>query len=141
MTLCFVSLVHGKTGWILTNATFLKSYYFESLKQIQKQTLTKILHLLGRLYIGEEADPELFDFIEQELNRAIVDDLDVDQLKQLEIFIVFRILEQLGYIEKHATVKPLSNKTSYTQEIEEYIQKNKEQITPFINAAIRTSGL
>ncbi|MEN9921209.1 MAG: hypothetical protein RLZZ517_187 [Candidatus Parcubacteria bacterium] len=141
MTLCFVSLVHGKTGWILTNATFLKSYYFESLKQIQKQTLTKILHLLGRLYIGEEADPELFDFIEQELNRAIADDLDVDQLKQLEIFIVFRILEQLGYIEKHATVKPLSNKTSYTQEIEEYIQKNKEQITPFINAAIRTSGL
>lgn len=141
MTLCFVSLVHGKTGWILTNATFLKSYYFESLKTSQKQTLTKILHLLGRLYIGEEADPELFDFIEQELNRAVANDFDVDQLKQLEIFIVFRILEQLGYVEKHQTVKPISNKASFSEEIQQYIEKNKDQITPFINAAIRTSGL
>lgn len=140
-TLCFVSLVHGKTGWILTNATFLKSYYFESLKQSQKQVLTKILHLLGRLYIGEEADPELFDFIEQELNRAVENEFDIEQLKQLEVFIVFRILEQLGYIEKHPIIKPISNKTAYSQQIEEYIENNREQITPFINNAIRMSGL
>ena len=141
MTLCFISLVHGKTGWVLTNATFLKSYYFESIKQIQKQTLTKILHLLGRLYIGEEADQELFDFIEQELERVLQYDSEIEQLRQLEVFIVFRMLEQLGYIENHHTIKPISNKMAYSQEIESYIQKHREYITPFINNAIRTSGL
>jgi DNA repair protein RecO len=141
MTLSFVSLVHGKTGWILTNATFLKSYYFESEKQFQKQTLTKIIHLLGRLYIGEEADSELFDFLEQELNRSIQEEFDSEQLKQLEIFIVFRLLEKLGYIQEESTMKPILNKNSYTIEIGEYIKNNKEIITPFINQAIRVSGL
>ncbi len=104
MTLCFVSLVHGKTGWILTNVTFLKSYYFESLKQIQKQTIIKILHLLGRLYIGEEAHIDLFDFIEEKLNIVSGGNIDSEEIKLLEIFIVFKLLEKLGYVEDHLIV-------------------------------------
>ncbi len=141
MTLCFVSLVHGKTGWILTNATFLKSFYFESRKQFQKYTISRIIHLLSRLYVGEEADVELFDFLEQELNRSTEDSFDIERLKQLEIFIVFRMLEKLGYIEQDPVVKPILNKNIFTQEIEDYIQTNRQHITPFINNAIRTSGL
>ncbi len=141
MTLCFVSLVHGKTGWILTNATFLKSYYFESEKQFQKQTITKILHLLGRLYIGEQEDCELFDFIEEYLTQSMSTDIDIDALKNLEIFIVFKLLEKLGYIEKHDDVEILAKSDIYTEDIARYIQDTKEKITPFINSAIRTSGL
>ena len=141
MSLCFVSLVHGKTGWILTNATFLKSYYFESEKQIQKQTITKILHLLGRLYIGEEADIELFDFIETHIEKGIDTQMDADELKQLEIFIVFKLLEKLGYIEDHEDVKLLARADGYTESLATYVRDSKEKITPFINAAIRTSGL
>lgn len=140
-TLCFVSLVHGKTGWILTNATFLKSYYFDSEKQIQKQTITKILHLLGRLYIGEEANIELFDFIEEKLEHASNPDFDSNDLKQLEVFTVFKMLEKLGYVEDHVFVKPLAQSDEYSSEVKTYIEHNRERITPFINSAIRTSGL
>lgn len=140
-TLCFVSLIHGKTGWILTNATFLKSYYFDSIKQIQKQTITKILHLLGRLYIGEESNSELFDFIEEKLGLASQPDFDSTELKQLEVFTVFKLLEKLGYIEDHVDVKPLAKSDDYSDEIKKYIEEHREKITPFINSAIRTSGL
>jgi len=141
MTLCFVSLVHGKTGWILTNATFLKSYYFESTKQIQKQTIIKILHLLGRLYIGEEAHAELFDFIEEKLDMIADGGMETEDIKQLEVFIVFKLLEKLGYVEDHPTLKALSRDDIYTEDIRAYIGENREHITPFINSAIRTSGL
>lgn len=141
MTLCFISLVHGKTGWILTNATFFKSYYFESVKQIQKQTITKILYLLGRLYIGEEANTELFDFIEEKLNIASGDTVGGEEVKTLEVFIVFKILEKLGYVEDHVSIKILAKNDAYTEEVQRYIQDNREKITPFINSAIRTSGL
>jgi DNA repair protein RecO len=141
MTLCFISLVHGKTGWILTNATFLKSYYFESLKQVQKQTIIKILHLLGRLYIGEEPNIELFDFIEEHFEKSKAPHMDTDELKSLEIFIVFKLLEKLGYVEKHEDIQLLAKRDEYDEEISIFIKDTKEKITPFINAAIRTSGL
>jgi len=141
MTLCFVSLVHGKTGWILTNATFLKSYYFESEKQIQRQTIIKILHLLGRLYIGEEAHTDLFDFIEEKLEIASNPEINSDEIRQLEIFVVFKLLEKLGYVEDHATLKLLAQTDEYSEDIRKYIEEHRQQITPFINSAIRTSGL
>lgn len=141
MTLSYVSLVHGKTGWILTNATYLNSYYFESKKVIQKQTITKILHLLGRLYIGEEANLELFDFLETHLNKALQNVVDAEELKDLEIFIVFKLLEKLGYIEKHDDVKILARGDEYDEKISHYIKENRTKIMPFINSAIRTSGL
>ncbi len=141
MSLCFVSLVHGKTGWILTNATFLKSYYFDSEDFGQKQTINKILVLLGRLYIGEEPHPELFDFIEEKLELLSDKKMHIDDMKQLEIFIVFKILEKLGYVENHQTIKPLSTTEEYSDSLKEYIKQNQKIITPFINSAIRTSGL
>ncbi len=141
MTLCFVSLVHGKTGWILTNATFLKSYYFDSDRQIQKQITIKVLHLLGRLYIGEEAHIDLFDFIEEKLNLILEANLESEDIKQLEIFIVFKMLEKLGYVEDHKTIAPLAKADHYTEELKQYITEYKAQITPFVNSAIRASGL
>jgi DNA repair protein RecO len=141
MTLCFVSLVHGKTGWILTNATFLKSYYFDSTRQIQKHTTIKILHLLGRLYIGEEAHIDLFDFIEEKLDLILEAGLDGEDIKHLEIFTVFKMLEKLGYVENHKVVSPLASADLFTDDLRTYIGENKAQITPFINSAIRTSGL
>ena len=141
MSLCFVSLVHGKTGWILTNATFLRSYYFESGTQAQRQTTANILHLIGRLYIGEEPHPELFDFIEEKLEMLSSAQTKSDEIRQLETFIVFKTLEKLGYIEDHATVKPLALTDAYSDELGSYIRDNLKMITPFINNAIRTSGL
>jgi DNA repair protein RecO len=141
MSLCFVSLVHGKTGWILTNATFFRSYYFESNTQTQKQTMANILHLIGRLYIGEEPHPDLFDFIEEKLAILSSSETKTDEIRQLEIFIVFKTLEKLGYIEEHATVKPLALTDTYSDELSAYIKENLKLITPFINSAIRTSGL
>ena len=141
MSLCFVSLVHGKTGWILTNATFLKSYYFDSNEYNQKQTINKILVLLGRLYIGEEPHPELFDFIEEKLEILSSKEMSLDDIKQLEIFIVFKILEKLGYVEDHVAIKPLATTEDYSESLRLYIKENQKLITPFINSAIRTSGL
>lgn len=140
-SLGFFSLVHGKTGWKLTNATFLRSYYFESHTQAQKQTLANILHLVGRLYVGEEPHPDLFDFMEEKLAQLASVETKGDGIRQLEIFIVFKLLEKLGYIEAHPTVKPLAQTDTFSPDLSGYIGENLKQITPFINTAIRTSGL
>ncbi len=141
MTLCFVSLVHGKSGWILTNATFFRSYYFDTETIIQKQTINKILSLLGRLYIGEDPHPDLFDFLEEKLELLSKQETRGETIKNLEIFIVFKTLEKLGYVEDHPTLKPLARVDTYDEQIDLYIKENQKLITPFINAAIRTSGL
>lgn len=141
MTLCFASLVHGKTGWILTNATFIKSYYFDNEEYQKRQIINKILVLLGRLYIGEEAHPDLFDFLEEKLNLFVSNDLKVENIKQLEVFVVFKMLEKLGYIENHVHIRPLSKTEDFSEDMRVYIKENQKIITPFINNAIRTSGL
>lgn len=141
MTLCYVSLVHGKTGWILTNATFIRSYYFDTEILLQRNTLIHIINLVGRLYIGEEAHAYLFDFMEEHLTLISKNTLSAQDTKTYEIFTVFKLLEKLGYIEADDVVKPLIKQDSCRPELMEYIFTNKKIITPFINNAIRTSGL
>lgn len=141
MTLCYVSLVHGKTNWILTNATFIHSYYFDTDSVVQKNTLIHIIHLLGRLYIGEESHVYLFDFIQEHLDVISKTELSTQDTKGYEIFTVFKLLEKLGYIEDHAHIKPLLESETCNPDLIQYIFDNKKIIAPFINNAIRTSGL
>jgi len=141
MTLCFVSLVHGKTGWILTNASFVKSYYFDCESFEQRQTISKIISLIKRLYIGEEAHLDLFDFLKSHFDMLCFENFTIEQAKHLEIFIVFKMLEKLGYVENSEIVKPLLKADEYTVKIKEYVKEFQKQITPFINSAIRASGL
>jgi DNA repair protein RecO len=141
MTLCYISLVHGKTGWILTNATFIRSYYFDTVSLIQKNTLSHIIHLLGRLYIGEESHIYLFDFIENHLTIISKNTLTTQDTKTYELFTVFKMLEKLGYIQDDPIVRPLIRVDICSDELREYIFTNKKIITPFINNAIRSSGL
>lgn len=141
LTVCFASLVHGKTGWILTNATFLHSYYFDTDGAIQRRTIIHILHLLGRLYIGEEAHAYLFDFIERQLHIISKKIIEEKNLKAHEVFIVFKLLDTLGYVQEDKILKPLLQKDECDESLILYIFEHKKLITPFINSAIRTSGL
>lgn len=141
MTLSFVSVVHGKSGWVITNATFLRSYYFDSEHIFQKQTLSKIIFLLNRLYIGEESNVYLYDFLEENLTMISKSTDTAQDMKLHEVFTVFKMLEKLGYIENDKMVKPLLDTEICDQVVREYILENQKLITPFINNAIRTSGL
>lgn len=141
MTLSYISVVHGKSGWVVTNATFLRSYYFDSEHMFQKQTLSKIIFLLNRLYIGEESNVYLYDFLEENLTMISKSTDTAQDMKLHELFTVFKMLEKLGYIENDIVVKPLIQAENCDISIKEYIFQNQKLITPFINSAIRSSGL
>ena len=141
MTLCFVTLVHGKNNWILTNATFIYSYYFETINSLQRRTIVQILHLISRLYIGEQPHVVLFDFIENQLKSISQKKLKDNQIKSFEVFIVFKLLDALGYIQEDKILAPIMSSDELNDSLANYIFENKKNITPFINLAIRTSGL
>lgn len=93
-----VSLVQGKNGWRITNSSFIKSYYFDlnnENKEGRREKILRILSLVKRFYLGEEANEKVFEDLVlgfEQINQS--KDLEKEEAK-----IVFNFLNDLGYIE------------------------------------------
>ncbi len=92
------ALVKGKTGWRITNTSFLKSFYFESLDKTKREVILKILSLVKRFYLGEETNEKIFDDLligfENILNLNTKEKIELEEAKILANF-----LYDLGYVE------------------------------------------
>ncbi len=97
-SVCDVMLVHGKTGWRLTNASLVFSPYYE----IDKEAFglcARVLGLIKKLVVGEESDPELFSICLQNIEELSKQKLDQKELSRIEIVWVLKILSRLGYVD------------------------------------------
>ena len=93
-----VSLVKGREVWRITGAESIaqKPFY----KNQQKLSVLKnVFELLLRLIHGEEKNENLFSVIETFYEYLSNNELSADNLKNLEVIIVLRVLSALGYLK------------------------------------------
>jgi DNA repair protein RecO len=134
-----IDFVRGKDFWRITSAS--KTNKLEELKK-QKEKLiivTNLSNLLKRLLAGEEANPSLFDdlvhglsFLEKTETR--------NHLSNIEVIIVLRILNNLGYLAKHEALEEMV-RSPFEENLVFEASRNRAQILSEINKALGESQL
>lgn len=119
-----VSLVQGKLGWKVTSSNFIKSYYFEISEKNKKETILKIISLVKRMYLGEEANIKIFESLLCGLDK-IINSKNQKDVELIEAQTVADFLYYLGYVGQQPTADS---------------QKLKE-LRRIINEGIKSSGL
>ena len=92
-----VSLVRGKSGWKIGSVSAIDNYYHSAIDQSARGSIVTIVRLLRRYFQGEEAQPELFDFVAESL--SILSE-DVSERVFADQVITLRVLSELGYVAK-----------------------------------------
>lgn len=96
---CKVSLVKGKGGWRLGSVEALENYYQSAVDKAARGSIVQLFRFLRRFYKGEEAAPELFDYLVEAC--AVLQTSPLAQA-QLQARVELQILTELGYVNKSA---------------------------------------
>jgi len=129
LSLADISLVKGKGIWRVTNAKHSESLLTE--KRIN--LLEKIKLTITRLVQGEETG-NLFEIV----TKGIL--IDTDDVDAVEMIIILRILNDLGYIEGIGLEEFLKS-TEITQELVEKSNEKKKEIIKVINKGFKVADM
>jgi DNA repair protein RecO len=91
-----VDLLRGKYGWKLISATPINSFHVLTRHDVRRRIAAEHLHLLRRLIQGEEKQEKLFEDLVAGL-AMLGETSDREQLKDIELVLVVRLLHALGY--------------------------------------------
>ena len=123
-----VSLVKGKSMWRVTNASHIQSLLGDKNNVLEKIRLTVI-----KLVYGEEVGG-LYDIIVDGVTS------DVGDNDSLEIIIVLRILNELGYVEERG-LEEFFNSTSISKDLVEKSIDKKKEIIKVINKGFKVADM
>lgn len=134
-----IDFVRGRDFWRITSAS--KTNELESLSKRPEtlEILVKISQLLKRLLAGEDANPELFADLLKGLYILEKTEI-VEELRNIEMVIVLRVLDNLGYIGGNEDLKNLV-KSPFEDELLFEISKNRTYILSEINKALHETHL
>jgi hypothetical protein len=127
-----VALVCGRTGWRLTNVTFISNFNNLIKNENLKKTLQHIFYLIDRMVVDELAERELFDFVKYLIDFSLVSDLSLEEVKSLETICVSNILSILGFFDEKFIQLSKENMGKI---------KNRKDLNLRLNKAIKESGL
>lgn len=132
-----VSLVKGKRGWKVGSIESQKNYYHLATDKDARGSVVSLFRLLRRFVKGEEAAPELFDYVVSafdELAGNVIERPFVSMVVQV------RVLAVLGYVDKK--VLPESVWINQPKEIaEQYSEAIERQINSLYTHAVSMSHL
>lgn len=134
-----VSLIKGKNGWKVTNASESGNLYFE-LPDYARKSLANVSLMLIKMIQGEAPQKEVFDLVQSGLwaLRSVPE----EEILDLEALIILRIMKELGYVVLSENVKSLANdNNSWDEEALSMVKKNKLEVVSLINNAIKESQL
>jgi DNA repair protein RecO (recombination protein O) len=123
-----VSLVKGKEVWRITGSEVVENEIL--IKNAEKMYVTKnIFSLLLRMLHGEEKNESLFECVDNFYNFLLKNELDKDQLKNIEILTVLRILHHLGYFKNTFPLSVFAgeNELSFGT-LKDFADKSKEAV-------------
>ena len=135
-----VDFVRGKDIWRITSASNISTFPFARASRESLLIIARISKLLERLCDGEESNEKIFDDFLQSL--YLLDDVSLSKSSReaLELHLVLRIMDSLGYIgESDALVDYLGGKIDL--EKTEILLKEKKSIISHINKALNESQL
>jgi len=134
-----IDFVKGKDFWRVTNAS--KTNKLEKIsKRLETfEVFANISHLLKRLLAGEDANEALFKDLISGLS-VLEKSKTTNELRNIEIIIVLRILNNLGYIGGSEIFKTLI-KSPFEENLIFEIGKSRAKILSEINKALRETHL
>lgn len=132
-------LVHGKSGWRLTNTSHVRNLHAE-FSERDFQMIARIFSLVMRLIPEEDNASQIFSVIESLLVFLSAQELSDADIELLEILTNLKILSDLGYIPHEAALAPLISGDVTTDSLEQ-INKHKKSAIKLVNQAIRESHL
>lgn len=135
-----IDLVRGKDIWRVTSATSINSFPYARGEKESLLLIARISKLLERLCGGEESNEKIFDDFIQALYLLDDENLRGEQREAIELHLVLRILNSLGYI---GDSKILTNylTTEFNDGLIEDLLKERQSIIAHINKALNESQL
>jgi DNA repair protein RecO len=136
-----ISLVKGKLVWRIVGVE--KSEEFNWIYKDKKvfQLVCRIFSLLKRLIRGEEQDRAVFEDLDQVIRFMGENKLSKEQLLSLEIILVFRILQKLGYVGRDGRFDHLVDFIKWETGVLEIDDTTRSVILKQINNSLAHSHL
>lgn len=107
LSVASVSLVRGKTGWKITNASSEHSLYTKlATDKAKLAVVVRVLKLVRRMLAGEGNAQGVFVAVESFAESLCVAELSLKQCRTLEVLTVVRILYLLGYVKDDEHLAP-----------------------------------
>lgn len=116
-----VSLVKGKHGWKIGSIEAQQNFYQEAVDKAARMSVVSLFRLLRRFVRGEEAAPDLFDYV---LASLIELSGEVEERSFVLLVVQVRILSILGYVD--AKIIPESVRTLLPQDIAQHCSDDTE---------------
>lgn len=135
-----IDLVRGKDIWRVTTAKHITSFPLSRANESSLILTTRVSRLLERLCTGEAQNEEIFDDFIQAL--YLLDDENVSSTSReaLELHLVLRILNNLGYIDDSLILKKYLSAPFDHSKIETLLLE-RQSIISHINRALNESQL
>lgn len=135
-----IDLVRGRDIWRVTSAATITSFPFARSKRQPLLLIARVSKLIERLCDGEEANSTIFDDFIQAL-YVLDDPATADSSREaLELHLVLRIMNTLGYIGESAMLTQYLG-SDFDQSKTESLLKEKQSIIAHINKALNESQL
>lgn len=111
LSVASVSLVRGKSGWRITNASSEQSLYAKlatdpsspdgsaAAGKVKLAVLVRVLKLVRRMLAGEGQAQGVFIAVESFADALCGEELSLKDLRTIELLTVVRILHMLGYVK------------------------------------------
>jgi DNA repair protein RecO (recombination protein O) len=135
-----IDLVRGRDIWRVTSATNISSFPYARSSRSSILLIARISSLIERLCDGEESNESIFDDFVQAL--YLLDDVDIQTSSReaLELHLVLRIMNTLGYIGESDTLSEYIS-SSFNEEKVISLLKERQSIVSHINKALNESQL
>jgi DNA repair protein RecO len=139
---CYVKidLVRGRDIWRVTSASTINSFPYARTDRESLLLIARISKLIERLCDGEDANEKVFDDFIQALYLLDDADISVPTRRALELHLVLRIMDTLGYIGESALLSEYLS-APFDRDKTEAILKERQSIIAHINKALNESQL
>lgn len=138
-----VAMVYGKKGWILTNASIIQNYYHDFTKE-QIEMISRVFSLVERMIPDEAEQQTVFNMVLEMLDFVKEKH---DNLENVEIMTVLKIMNELGYIGDEGQIQKQIQASSDVEnenrheDFLKYVTAHSRKIVDIINNAIKESHL
>lgn len=137
-----ISLIRGRSAWKITDAHEIKNIAKSFSGDVLKiQTSVRILSFLRRMLSGEARNDLLFDIIIRGLSHLENKNLSEKDIGNLEILLVLRVLNNLGYLNSLGSFSDFIKSPLYTRDLLENLEKVRIKAVKEINYSIEASQL
>lgn len=135
-----IDLVRGRDIWRVTSATTITSFPYARSDKQSLLLIARISKLLERLCDGEEANIQIFNDFMQALYLLDDTTISVETRTALELHLVLRIMNTLGYIGDSSILAEYLQ-SDFTAEKTKSLLKERQSIIAHINKALTESQL